>query len=403
MQPDVTIVSPYPAPGRTHDGRTAVAAYTANLARALSSQGASVEVVAPDEPAAPSSHRDGGVVVTRSGPRGPFALPRAIRIAAGIRPGVIHLQHEMLLFGGLSSIATLPMVLKPMRNYGKGAVTTVHQVVDSESMSSEFLEMHRVRGPVGAARVAVNAYQGLLAAMGPTIVHEAGFRSRFPDAEVIPHGVEERTKPTREEARGRLGLAGEGRLVVLCFGFVAPYKGLELALAAASEIPEVLLVVAGGDHPRHGHEYAEALRSCWGDQARFTGWLSEEEIARWHSAADVALFCYPAPHSSSGAVAMALAYGTPLLASDALARGMSIPPELVVSVDHGELAERLRKLAADRSSLAEMRQATNRMIAGRSWPEVARRHLELYDRIASGTSSKAPGSIGAVSDQLESV
>lgn len=377
-------------------------AYTANLARALSDQGASVVVVAPEEPTAPSSHRDGDVLVSRSGPRGPFALPRAIRIAAGMLPGVIHLQYEMFLFGGLSSIATLPLAVKSIRNYRR-AVTTVHQVVDSELMSSEFLEMHRLHAPVGAARVAMHAYQGILATMGPAIVHETGFLKRFPDAVVIPHGVEERTSPPRGEARARLGLAGERRLVVLCFGFVAPYKGLELALAAASEIPEVLLVVAGGDHPRHGDEYAKALRSRWGDEARFTGWLSEEEIAMWHSAADVALFCYPAPHSSSGAVAMALAHRTPLLASEALARGMSLPPEVAVSLDQGELADRLRGLAADRFSLAEMRQATNRMVAGRGWPEVARRHLEFYDRIASGTLGEAPVGIDAEPDQLESV
>ena len=401
VRPDVAIVSPFPPPGRTHDGITGVAAYTANLARALSSQGASVAVVAPDETKAPSSHRADGVLVSRSGPRGPFALPRAIRRAAAMRPRVIHLQHEMFLFGGLSSIATLPKAVKLMRNHEQGAVTTVHQVVNAEQVGPEFLKMHRLRGPVAAARVAMNAYQAVLASIGLIIVHEAGFLEQFPNAAVIPHGVEARMSPPREEARGRLGLAGESRLVVLCFGFVAPYKGLEHALAAASQAPEVFMVVAGGNHPRHGNEYAEALQRGWGGEARFTGWLSEEEIARWHSAADVALFCYPAPHSSSGAVAMALAYGTPLLASDALARGMGLPPELAVSLDQGELAEGLRRLAAARSSLAEMAQAVSRMAAGRGWPRVARRHLELYDRVAS--VGEAPVAIDPETDQLESV
>lgn len=403
VRPDVAIVSPFPPPGRTHDGMTGVAGYTANLARALSSEGASVVVVAPDEPDAPSSHRDGGVLVSRSGARGPFALPRAIRMAADMRPRVLHLQHELFSFGGLPSIATLPMVVKSMRNHEQAAVTTIHQVVNIEQVGPEFLEMHRLRGPVALARAAMNAYQGVLASIGPTIVHEAGFLEQFPNAAVIPHGVEVRMSPPREVARGRLGLAGERRLVVLCFGFVAPYKGLELALAAASEAPEVLMVVAGGNHPRHGHEYAEALRSRWGGEARFTGWLSEAEIATWHSAADVALFCYPAPHSSSGAVAMALAYGTPLLASDALAGGMGLPPGLAVSLDQGELAESLRMMAADRSSLEGMAQTASRLAAGRGWPQVARRHLELYDRVASGTVGEAPVAIDAESDQLESV
>lgn len=403
MQPDVVIVSRYPAPGRTHDGSSGVAAYTANLAGALSSQGTRVVVVAPDEPAAPRSQRDGDVLVNRSGPRGPFALRRAIRMAAGMRALVIHLQHEIFLFGGLASVATLPMAVKPMRTFEHAAVTTVHQVIDPKQVSPELLDMHRMRGPVGAARAAVSAYERVLTSVGSTVVHETGFLEQFPHAEVIPHGVEERMSQPRGEARARLGLAGESRLVVLCFGFVAPYKGLELALAAAAGVPEVLIVVAGGDHPRHGHEYADALRSRWGGRARFTGWLSEEEIGTWHSAADMALFCYPEPHSSSGAVAMALGHGTPLLASDALANGMGLPAELAVSLDPGELAERLCSLAADRSSLAEMRQATRRMAAGRGWPDVARRHLELYERVASGTPDTAPVAIDPASDQLEAV
>ncbi|HEX6301454.1 MAG TPA: glycosyltransferase [Acidimicrobiia bacterium] len=403
MRPDVAIVSPYPAPGRTHDGSSGVAAYTANLARDLSFNGANVVVVAPDEPTAPSSHRDGDVIVVSSGPRGPFALPRAVGIAADLRARVIHLQHEMFLFGGLSSIATLPMAVRSMRNHERGVVTTVHQVVDSELVSPEFLDVHRLRCPVGVARLAINAYQCIVASIGPIIVHEAGFRKQFPNAVVIPHGVEDRMSPPRAEARARLGLAGESRLVVLCFGFVAPYKGLESALAAAADVPDVLMVVAGGDHPRHGHEYADALQSRWGERARFTGWLSEGEIATWHAAADIALFYYPAPHSSSGAVAMALGYGTPVLASEALARVMGLSPELAVSLDRVELAERLRRLAADRSSLAEMRQATARMVAGRGWPEVARRHLEIYERVASGTAGRAPLAIDSASDQLEAV
>jgi glycosyltransferase involved in cell wall biosynthesis len=146
----------------------------------------------------------------------------------------------------------------------------------------------------------------------------------------------------------------------------------------------VLLVVAGGDHPRHGARYAETLKRRWGGVARFTGWVPEGEIAAWHSAADLALFAYPAPHSSSGAIAMALAHGTPFLTSDSLGHCMGLPTEMSVSLKGRELAERLRRLAADRDSLAELGQVSTSIRAGRSWPEVADSHLRLYERVASG-------------------
>lgn len=395
MRPDVALVSPYPAPGRTHHGTSGVASYTANLARALSSHGASVLVVAPDEPNAPSSHSDAGVGVVRCGPRGPLALTGAIRWAADRRPGVIHLQHEILLFGGLSSMATMPIAMRLLRE--QPAVTTAHQVVDPKVIDPEFMAMHRIRGPVVAGRVAINLYQNVLSRADVTVVHEPGFASQLPGSMVIPHGVEARAKVPRAEARQLLELSDERRLVVLCFGFVAPYKGLEVALAAAADVPEVLMVVAGGHHPRHGARYSEKLKRRWGGVARFTGWVPEEDISAWHSAADLALFAYPAPHSSSGAVAMALAHGTPFLTSEALGRSMGLPPESSVSLDGGELAERLGRLACDRDSLAELRRASTGIGVGRSWPEVAKQHLGLYDRIASGVT--APEELG----QLEVV
>lgn len=404
MRPDIALVSPYPAPGRTHGGTSGVASYTAHLAHALADQGASVLVVAPDEPQAQSTHSDGEVRVERSGPRGSGALTRAIRMAAYRHPRVIHLQHEMFLFGGVASIAMMPVAARLMRNHRRGAVTTVHQVV--EDVSPDFMKMHRLPGPVTAARVAMNIYQSVVASAGVVVVHEAGFVRQFPNAVVIPHGVEEGTSPARAHARYRLGLADEPRLVVLCFGFVAPYKGLEFALAAASDVPEVRLVVAGGDHPRHGARYTDTLKSRWGDVALFTGWVPDDDVATWHAAADLALFCYPTPHSSSGAVATALAHGTPFLVSDALAHCMGLPRELAVPLDRGVLAARLRRLADDRDSLTGLRRAASHVVAGRSWSEVARRHLELYEEIGSGAGwrpSVPPRDVGRDQGQLEAV
>lgn len=391
MSPDVVLVSPYPHPGKTHSRSGGLASYTAHLAGALAAEGARVAVVAPDEPGAPRTHSDGEVTVVRSGARGAMALPEAIRMAAALRPRVIHLQHEMFVFGGVTSMATFPIAASLMRSYEGAAVTTVHQVVDVDHMGPEMMRMHRFRGPVAAARTAMRVYQGVLGSTGVAIVHEPGFERHIPGGVVIPHGIERGATPTRAQGRQQLGMTDEKRLVVLCFGFVAPYKGLEAALAAAADVPEVLLVVAGGDHPRHGSGYTATLKRRWGDTAHFTGWVPEDDIGAWHSASDLALFCYPAPHSSSGAVAMALAHRTPFLASEALTRCMGLPREVAISLDHEALAARLRGLLADRDSLTDLEDAAGRIVDGRSWPHVARRHLRLYEEAIRGRSERRPG------------
>src|SRR3546814_10345620 len=75
--PDVVLVAPYPTAGQRHAGPSGVASYSANLAHALSGRGASVEVIAPEEPDAPDEpeiSRDGSIVVRRSFRRGPWAM-----------------------------------------------------------------------------------------------------------------------------------------------------------------------------------------------------------------------------------------------------------------------------------------------------------------------------------------
>ncbi|HZD23065.1 MAG TPA: glycosyltransferase [Acidimicrobiia bacterium] len=388
MSPDVVLVSPYSGPGRTQ-GTSGVVWYTASLARALTDLGVSVAVVAPDDIGG-IGYDDDGVQVVRSGPIGPMALAHAIQMAAEMGPDVVHLQHELFLFGGVTSLVALPLALRQMRRLTSATVTTVHQVLGVKDIRPEVMRLHGFRGPLAAARGALNLYQRLIASAGATIVHEQKFLEHFPDAVLISHGVESRSVPSTGQARERLGITGEQRLVVLCFGFVAPYKGLELSLAAAANTPEILLVVAGGNHPRH-RAYAERLRDQYQDVALFTGWIDDQDVTTWHAAADLALFCYPAPHSSSGALATALGHGTPFLASEAMVDLMSLPGELAVPLVPTELSERLRCLEADRDSLANLRQTSASIASGRCWEDVARLHLQLYEQLSKGRLLTATG------------
>jgi glycosyltransferase involved in cell wall biosynthesis len=234
------------------------------------------------------------------------------------------------------------------------------------------------------ARAGIAALQGAVArASQATIVHEASFTRTIPTATVIPHGIEIATPVERDVARAALGLAD--RFVALCFGFVAPYKGVELVLEASRHVgPDVDIVVAGGEHPRlrdDGGGFAAELASRFGDTARFTGWVPDADVARWFSAADVALFPYPKPFSASGALALALAYGTPALLSPPLARSVGAPNVMAVPLDPCSIAGRLDDLAAKPDAVDDLRTWSTVLADGRRWPAVAERHIQLYEEV----------------------
>jgi glycosyltransferase involved in cell wall biosynthesis len=320
--------------------------------------------------------------------RGATALPAAAGAARATGAPVVHLQHELFLYGGPAAVPGVLPALGGLRAAGRGVVVTMHHVVDPSRIDAGFTAIHRVRAPVALARAGVRVVQGAVRTLaGSVVVHEPEFARVVPGAAVVPHGVEavpERT--ARADARAALGVRDEV-LCVLCFGFLAPYKGVEAALrAAALAGPDIELVVAGGEHPRlraGGEDYAAALRSLAPPNARFTGFVPEADVARWFAAADVALLPYPQPFATSGPLAIALAHGTPVLMSEALARTTGAPAALRASIEPAALAERLGELARDPSARVALGKAAASLSAGRDWPAIARRHLELYAEVTA--------------------
>jgi glycosyltransferase involved in cell wall biosynthesis len=289
----------------------------------------------------------------------------------------------MLLYGGPASVPGLAPALAWLRLRGRGPVVTMHHVVDPSWVDSGFVRLHRGRGPVWLNRAGIASVQRLVRGLAArVVVHEPAFAEVLRGARVIQMGVETAATVDRDRARRALDLDGAG-LVALCFGFLSPYKRLEIALEAAERAGAgVLLVVAGGEHPRLAprEAYGERLRERFGG-ARFTGRVPDAAVASWFAAADVALFLYERPVSSSGPLALAMAYGTPVLLSTQLGEALGAPPEMTTPPDPEALGARLRALADGSESLEPLRAGVRRMAEGRSWDDVARRHLDVYREV----------------------
>lgn len=407
-RPDLAMISPFPPLGSRHAGRSGVASYAGNLTEALCERGLRVTVVAPTEPDLPAGREsDGPITVERRFSRGPDAVPAAARIALGTGAPVVHMQHELFLYGGPSAMPGLLPGLGMLRAAGVGPVVTMHHAVDPAGIDDEFTRMHQVRAPRQAVRAGLAGVQAAIGRLARrVIVHEAAFAPLVRDATVVPHGVEgvapaaasAAAAPSPAGAPGAAApvlapaadgeVEGEGDLplTLLCFGFLAPYKGLELALEAASLAREdVRLLIVGGEHPRFaeaGRPFGEELRERWPDVAEFAGYVADAELPRWFARADLALFLYRRPFATSGALALAVAHGLPALLSPTLAEVMGAPDDLVAPTEASALAEHLRALAADRGALEPLRRRSAELTADRSWESVARRHAEIYGQVA---------------------
>lgn len=387
--PDVALISPYPRLGSRHDGDSGVASYTANLAHALAGCGVRVVVIAPRVDGEPERGQDGPVEVRRAfADRTAGAVPQALAAATATGAPVAHLQHELFLYSGASGLPTTVAALAarrgPRRPRRQRTVITMHQVVNPAAVNRQYTQMHRVAVPAPAARLAIGTVQRVLPKLADRVlVHEPAFARIIRGSVVVHHGIEVPQPPTESKAavRQRLGIPADG-LLALCFGFLAPYKGLETALEAATLTNDsVRLVVAGGPHPRlaaQGDDYAGRLQQQWGGYATFTGYVADHAVGDWFDAADVLLLCYPEPHASSGPLALALAHHTPVLLSRRLAETVGADPLVAVDPDPRDWADRLTGLAADPAGLRLIGEHIETMASDRAWPAVAQRHLDLY-------------------------
>lgn len=142
---------------------------------------------------------------------------------------------------------------------------------------------------------------------------------------LIPFGVNNavpRSSLTRSEARAQLGLDGGDR-VILFFGSLAPYKGLDYLVEAFETVekldPLARLVIAG--HPKGPPEYWAGINrnissKPWRDRVvQKIEYVSDAQIEIFFKAADV--LAMPYVHIfQSGVLFLAHSFGLPVIAAD---------------------------------------------------------------------------------------
>lgn len=177
-------------------------------------------------------------------------------------------------------------------------------------------------------------------------------------------------------------LAAVSKPVVLCFGLLRPYKGIDVLLEAWHEITGAELWIVG--MPRMD------ITQLRGSAAPTVRWISrfipDEEVASYFRRADLVVLPYR-EIDQSGVLATALAFGVPLLLTavggfpEVAARGAAA---LVQPDDPAALAAELHRLLGDPGARARIAEAA-RIAVDRSydWDVIARQHVELYEQLVN--------------------
>ena len=195
---------------------------------------------------------------------------------------------------------------------------------------------------------------------------------------VIPHGAfAHLTEVAGDELPASLS---SERRVVLCFGLMRPYKGIDLLIEAWRGIENAELWIAGMPRMDISPLVAKAPANV-----RFVPrFIGDDELPAYFRRADLIVLPYR-EIDQSGVLFTALAFGKPLLLSDVGGFPEIAATGAARTFPAGQLAplhDALVELIGSPATLAEMAEHARRAAAGPySWSTAARLTRELYESL----------------------
>jgi glycosyltransferase involved in cell wall biosynthesis len=192
---------------------------------------------------------------------------------------------------------------------------------------------------------------------------------------VIPHGAFDYLTRQSSERPLPAELASVDGPVVLFFGLIRPYKGLDVLLRAFRQVDGAELWVAG--MPRMD---MAPLRALADQRVRFVPrFIGDEEIPAYMRRADIVVLPYR-DADQSGVLYTALAFGRPMvLTSVGGFAELGDSARLVPPGDEAALAAAINELLADPAERERLAAAASAAASGRySWDAVAQSTLALY-------------------------
>lgn len=385
--------------------------YALGMASALTAQGIRVDLIGSDALDAPELHasplidfrnlrgdQSESASLLRKAARIVTYYAKLVRYAARSRPRVFH-----ILWNNRFQLVDRTVLMAYYRALGRRVVLTAHNVNAAKRDGCDTLLN---RASLGVQYRLCSHILVHTERMKRELVADFGIDERR--VTVIPFGIND-TIPsadlTAAAARERLGLEA-GVRTVLCFGQIAPYKGIEYLVEALDAAhPEVHLIIAG--KVKRGHEdYWEQVR--WAIEASSLrdrvsmriGFVPDDEVETYFKAADVVALPYTAIFQS-GVPFLAFNFGVPVVATDVGSLREDIVDGtngfLCLPRDAVALARTLETyFGSDLYRERDRRRGEIRQLAleRHSWDAVGRILRSVYESVGSASTARGQGHRG---------
>jgi glycosyltransferase involved in cell wall biosynthesis len=332
------VVSPYPKKGETYSaGASGIASYTKNLVINMDRP----VVVLADYATKPTTYREKNTLVTRCFQHDLKLWNNVFKIITQFKKAKqVLIQFDFSLYGSVTTSSLIVPFIALLKLKGYEVTITLHSVVTDVNGISGHLGLtnsfaHKMKAKV-MNRIFRTFYKTVGALCDNVVILEQALRQRLEKQvpgkkiTVVSHPVDSSLKPiAKSVARKKLGI-GEDEQVVLFFGYVNWFKGADFFAKAFAKKSKILgkqarFVIAGGESItlKDQHYYQEYFKSTTqtintSTAVEITGYVPQEKIPYYFSAADLVVFPYRYFMCASGVLSLVFSYHTPFVVSTAM-------------------------------------------------------------------------------------
>ncbi|HSY10672.1 MAG TPA: glycosyltransferase [Verrucomicrobiae bacterium] len=312
----------------------------------------------------------------------PLRLTKVIR---DINPDVVWFNLLFSTFGNKPVPAFFGLGQPAIsRLNGHYTHVTLHHLMDNINLTDSgvrFPKLYRTAGSVATRMLLMaNSISVLLPVYRRTLIE----KYRGENVHFRAHGILGGCPEPPD-----FGSRGNPEHRILAFGKWGTYKRVELLLEAFQELsqqmPNVRLIVAGGNHPATPG-YIESVAESMQDNPRveFTGYVEEEDIPRLFRSASALVLPYSSATGASGVAHLACEFGVPIISAGiddfremALDEGLAVGFYQTGSAS--SMAAELLALLNDSELMREMAEQNFSAALRMTMPQIIRQYLRSFD------------------------
>jgi len=394
----IGMVADYPPSGVVHSKDNAP--YSKCLATSFSGKDAKIVVFA-NKLNGREEYTEGNIEVVRCWNRGVFYLLQILGKIWRRRTNIqaIHIQHEYFYYGNAFTTILFPLFLLILKSLRKPIILTIHGVISFSQLDRAFTQKNNLKGSPRILKLGLLIITKLICSLSDKVVvhedypsrvlaHEYGIRQK--KITVIPRGINDEGNKliNREKAKELLNVGG--KRVIMFFGYISGYKGLDILIDACHDLPreEYALLIAGDRNPRLQRDikYQKNIRdlgqkasqsSC---EIRFCGFIPEEDLPLYFSAADVVIFPHTEVMGASGTLATTISYRRPFLLSEPF-KLLLVDDDLLFRNNPEDLRNKIDEFFSSIELEEKALKYGSVLLQERCWSKVGSKTVALYRQI----------------------